>query len=229
VHVARVAAELGVHEVVVPPRAGVASAIGLLGADLLADLVRTQLAPLASADPDRLRLAFGELHEEARGLLVAQGAHDLPIEMIDSFDGRFVGQSAEVTVQLGLHRDALDPSALTDAFRGAYVAQFGIVRDDPIELVNLRVQGIARVPRATEAARAVEERPAEPCGERAVYFAETGGFVATPVFDRDALRPGDAFSGPAVVRQVDSSVVVPPGFHARVDQFLDLVIACPAA
>ena len=60
-------------------------------------------------------------------------------------------------------------------------------------------------------------------GSRQVYFQRTG-FVATPAHTRAALRPGDKFSGPALVDAPDTTIVVPPGWHATIDSFLNVVI-----
>ena len=62
-------------------------------------------------------------------------------------------------------------------------------------------------------------------GERQVYFPETEGFTATPVYDRYRLRPGARFEGPAVVEERESTAVVGPGAAVAVDAGWNLVIA----
>jgi len=63
---------------------------------------------------------------------------------------------------------------------------------------------------------------------RAVWLAEAGDFVDTPVYGREALRPGNRFSGPAIVEQMDATTVVPAGWTARVDSYLNLILEASA-
>ena len=59
---------------------------------------------------------------------------------------------------------------------------------------------------------------------RLVYFEESNGYAECPVYERDSLRPGDAFKGPAIVEQMDATTVIPPDFSARVDEFSNLLL-----
>ena len=61
-------------------------------------------------------------------------------------------------------------------------------------------------------------------GRREVYFREAGGFVKSQIYDRARLCYGASLAGPAIVEQFDSTTVVPPGVHAKVDQYLNLVL-----
>jgi N-methylhydantoinase A len=63
-----------------------------------------------------------------------------------------------------------------------------------------------------------------PVGTRDVYFTRGEGFVPTPVYDRDHLAPGATFAGPAVVEQMDSNTLVPPGWACRLDEYGNLIL-----
>ncbi len=65
-------------------------------------------------------------------------------------------------------------------------------------------------------------------GERDVWFPEAGAFVHTPIYSREKLAPGNIFTGPAIVEQMDSTTVVLPGMHARVDAYLNLILEVTA-
>jgi N-methylhydantoinase A len=61
-------------------------------------------------------------------------------------------------------------------------------------------------------------------GSRAAFFAEAGGFIETIVYDRAALAPRASLVGPAIVEEVDCTIVVPPGMRAEVDGDRNLVV-----
>ena len=112
---------------------------------------------------------------------------------------------------------------------GSDLREFGYVlpRDfASIEFVNARVAAIG----LTEEAKLPHDaRPGSledaVRGSRPVYFEDAGDFVESAVYERVLLRNGVEFGGPAIVEQLDSTVVVPPGAHARVDEYLNIVIS----
>ena len=61
-------------------------------------------------------------------------------------------------------------------------------------------------------------------GRRPVWLPEAKDFVETPIYDRDALKPGNRLAGPAIVEQMDATTLVPPGMTARVDRWLNLIL-----
>jgi N-methylhydantoinase A len=104
-----------------------------------------------------------------------------------------------------------------------------------VEVISWRVQ-VAGPPPALElrhddpgpaAGDAAPDGAAAIKGERRVYFPETEGFTATPVYDRYRLRPGARFRGPAVVEERESTAVVGPGAAVAVDAGRNLVITRP--
>ena len=61
-----------------------------------------------------------------------------------------------------------------------------------------------------------------------MWLAEAGDFVDCPIYARDALRPGNRLTGPAIVEQMDTTTLVPPGMAARVDDYLNLILEAVA-
>ena len=90
-------------------------------------------------------------------------------------------------------------------------------------LFRLNLKAVGVVPKAELAKTAPSGVPAAPRSHRRVWFAETGG-AETPVYWRPDLAAGAAFKGPAVVEQVDSTTVVPPGFTAEIDGWLNIIL-----
>jgi len=95
-----------------------------------------------------------------------------------------------------------------------------------MQLVTYRIEATGVVGKATlpshpdgghDASGAIE-------GERTVWVAEASGLVACPVYDRERLRAGNRFAGPAIVEQMDATTLVLPGMTARVDAYLNLIL-----
>jgi N-methylhydantoinase A len=222
VHAYYVAKKLGLARVICPPSAGVASALGLLVAPARVDRVATVGIGLDRGNIAELEAAFRRLEDEARAVLADTG---LPLETAivrRLADGRFMGQGFDLVVALpdGPY-DASDETRrrLQAAFENAYREKFSLTPPDvPVEFINVRVAVRAPVagtdvvvkgPIGGDTATAVK-------GARPAYFPEAGGFVPTTVYDRYRLRAGDELTGPAVVEEEGSTLVVGPGGRARV-------------
>src|SRR5690606_19846102 len=95
-----------------------------------------------------------------------------------------------------------------------------------VEIVSYRVVGLGVVPKAELPRQEPASTPVSDAlaGERPAYFPDRGGMVACPIYDRARLGPGHEIVGPAIVEQLDSTVVVFPGQRATVDEFLNLLI-----
>ena len=226
VHAASVAQQLGVAGVLVPPGPGVLCAMGVLVNDLQAEVSRTrltsELAPGCNAITDE---CYRELEERARLAFGGQPAGG-EFTLHRTADVRYLGQNHELTVEAPTGRfDDAALAALKRNFHDAHRELFGYASlDKQLELVTFRVR--ARIPAAhprfSGVPPAARSSPARPVAARKAYFNER--FADCPVFERDTLRPGDRLPGPAIVEQMDCTTVVPPGFTASVDDFLNLLL-----
>ena len=195
---------LGMSAAVIPLHPGLLSAFGLLAADLRHDLA----APVLHA-PRSLGATLDRLAAEAADRLAEDGIPPGGRVIERSVDVRYAGQD---------HAIAVAASALDDVaarFHAAHEQTFG--HGDhraAIELVMARVVGIGRRPVPSVRAR-LPEAPVPPAGKRAVRFGRDGS-IATPVHRRDALAAGEVLTGPAIIEQLDTTTVVPPGFAVRV-------------
>ncbi|UPW02312.1 hydantoinase/oxoprolinase family protein [Halorussus gelatinilyticus] len=211
-HAAALADRLDVGRVVVPRACGVLSAFGLLAADETRDAVRTYRTTLAAADADSIEDVLADLADEARA-----GLRDPDAAAISrQADLRYAGQSFEQSVAVG---ESFDPATVAERFHEVHETAAGYRMDETVELVGLRVR--ATVERETPAV-AYESAGEARVGEREADF---GGEVReTPVFRREALAAGRELAGPAVCEQDDSTVVVPPEWHATVEDDGTLVL-----
>jgi N-methylhydantoinase A len=221
-HVVKVAEQFGIPTVIVPLSPGVKSAFGLLVSDLAYDYVATAMMPAASADCAALDAAFAGLEERARRDLAGE-----PVEMQRSIDLRFVNQALDIAIPAP--NAPMTPELIREAearFRELYFETCGMRPADPCQIVNCRLRavsvvgkpGLPVVPDSDgNVARALKStRPA--------YFHQTGGFTDTAIYDRTRLLPGDAVTGPAIFEEPDSTTLCPPGYAARVDGHLNLII-----
>ena len=218
VHAARLAQELAIPKVIVPPIPGGFSALGLVASDIRRDYVKTFYARLDAAAPERLQAMYAQMEEEARTMLTRSSIAETSREVTRAADCRYGRQAYELTVPVTsgpITRATLD--RLAADFHDKHRATYGHASpDEPVQLVNLRVSALGRLggldlARTTGAMRGRAVAPPE---ERQVYFKETG-LVRCPVLAREGCEPGFEAQGPLIIEAMDTTVVVPPGWRSR--------------
>ena len=216
VHAVALAAELQIPEVIIPPVPGAFSALGLVASDLKRDYSRTLYADLGSVDPARVSDAIAGMEQTGMEMLRAARVPPERCVLLRLADVRYRRQAYELTVPIGegeISRATLD--ALAESFHTRHEQTYGHAnRAERVQLVNLRLTALGRLPDLVLAQRADPTQAR--LRSRDVWFAESG-FVATPVHWRDGLVPGTCVDGPAVIEAMDSTTVVPPGWRARID------------
>lgn len=232
VHAAAVADELGMRRILVPPRPGAFSALGLLCTDVVHDYIRSELRPLANVSADHAEEIYRQLEAKAREELAAEGMSPADARFLRELDLRYTGQGYELRTPLdGLYRDRLTPESLRaarESFDTRHAQIHGhAAKERPLEVVSYRLR--VRVPVPKYQARA-ETAPAktQPIanaakGQRQVYF-DGKTATATVLYERDKLDIGAQIIGPAVVEQFDATSVIPPGWGARVDGTRNLIL-----
>ena len=226
VHAYRVAQKLGLRQLIAPPAAGVASALGLLIAPARVDRVATVARDMDEIVWSDLEATFARLEADARSLLAAT-LPDRTASIERLADIRYVGQASELVVTLpdGPYT-AQSRAALMRAFEASYVAAF--TRTPPtaqVEIINVRIGASVAVERGAVAFGGAKSRSANPIkGTRPVYFPEFGACRPTTVFDRYALLAGQTFEGPAVIEERESTLVIGPGGRFAVQASGDIVV-----
>ncbi len=218
-HAADLAAALGMPEVIVPPDAGVFSALGMLAADVVRDASCSVLAPLAGTGRARRDALAAPLEARLLEEMEGEGFTAGGVALERTLDLRYAGQSFELSVPEGE-----DPE---EAFQELHQARYDHHRrGTPVELVALRVRARGRLespwggegPPGPEAAAAI---PAPPPADRiGAWFG--GGRRETGVWLREDLAPGHELTGPGVVAEAGSTTVVPPGWRLVVDGLRNL-------
>ena len=221
-HGVELARELGIREVAIPIAPGVASAEGLVFSNLRSDRIQTRVELLDRLGAAEFDKTMDDLTVQAAGDLSSSAGDGEPA--ISRRAGlRYAGQGYDIPIDLPA--GPVDLSALASAFHVEHERQYGFARrDQPVQLVNLWVS--AELPiadaRRTPAERTVSDRPA-PRATRPVFLS--GRWLDTAVYDRSTLRPGQKIDGPAVIEQLDSTVLIWPGGQARIDAWEQIAIA----
>ena len=216
VHAAFLAEELAVPEVVVPPAPGAFSALGLVATDLRRDFARTLYAALDSAEPARIAAVLGAMEAEGSAMLDTAGVPPERRALQRSADCRYRRQAYELTVPMAEGPvTAATLAALAADFHAKHEQTYGHAnRSEPVQLVNLRLTALGRLPPLTLAQPSDIAAGRE--SERRAWFA--GAMRPCRVLWREGLSAGTAVPGPAVIESLESTTVVPPGWTARVGE-----------
>ena len=221
-HAVSLAAELQMRAVCVPLTPGLLSALGLLATDLRHDLTGPFLAFADQVDPTKLEQAFAQLQNEAERRLAHDDIGPDNWRLERGIDLRSVGQEYSLTVPI---RSAERMAAVIARFHAQHERVYGhSAPGEPVEAVAVRLVAWGRFPRPTLAqAPGLAPAPGHPRTRR-TWFGEAGGFVKTAVIQRQHLAGDVRIEGPAVIEQLDTTILVPPGYQARVAALDSLVI-----
>jgi N-methylhydantoinase A len=213
-HACEIADAIGMGRVLVPPSPGLASAFGALAAQVRIDAVRSVHLVDSRTSAEEVGGLFAELEARAEADFEAQAGGRTAREVRRIAALRYQGQNyeQEVAVPAG----ALDEPALRgvyEEFARLYEGFYGYRLDGiPIELVRLQVVVVGDAPSVGAESTAVV---ASAEAERPVWFPDAG-FVPTPILRRESLAAGATREGPLVVEEMDSTIVVPPGWRLAV-------------
>jgi N-methylhydantoinase A len=227
VHAGGLAESLGIRRILVPPAAGLFSALGLLFADVEHDFVRAFYRRLADTAPACFNAAAAPFVEEAHRLLEAEGFTDAAQRAVEvQASMKYVGQTWTLPIACrAFPADSTHLAAMAEAFGESHGRHYGYRSDgEPLQFVALRVVGRGRsaLPRVPDRIRRAKEWIAAR-GERNAYFGPDIGWLAVPVLPRADLGTA-ARDGPLIVDEYDTSIVVRPGWRARLDGWNTVVV-----
>lgn len=214
-HANLLAEEIGVDHIVIPLSAGTFCAMGAAAADLRRDFVRSVRVTINQESEDELQARFSAMEQAGADWLAMEGGLSVASFSTRAADMKYTGQAYELRVELD--NVALDQDSLTEAFHREHERVYAF-RDEAasIEIGNARVAVIGKLP-SLESAPFQRDTHAEVITETVRVFMD-GKWENAIKLQRKDLFPGVLFSGPAIVEQPDTTVVVLPGWDGRIDE-----------
>jgi N-methylhydantoinase A len=224
-HGAELCQALNMKEIIVPAHPGIASAFGMLSADVRHDFVQTHICVSDAVDVALFLSIFKRIEKQAKQQLREEGFSGTSIVLIRSADMRYIRQAYELSVPIkGGAVNRKDIPQIVEKFHDLHEKAYGYARrKEAVQFVNLRVTALGKLPefQIIEKSPPVKETP-EPIDHRKVFFG--GVLLDTPIYDRNHIRPGFEIQGPAVIEQLDSTILVFPGNTAITDPYDNILI-----
>jgi N-methylhydantoinase A len=225
-HAVSLAKELGIPRVLVPTRPGITNALGCVVADVRHDFVRTVNRPLDQVDMTNVQGIFTEQINDGRNLIDSETIEINDMRILHGADMQFIGQTHLISIPLPSQDTSREE--IQRIFEAAYFDRFQVeLPEIRANLVNLKTSVIGlrpefdlgRILDASLRSASVDEAAD---GERPVWF--DGEWHATTIYARDRLPIGGEFIGPAIVEQMDTTIVIEPGNSVEVDRDGNLLI-----
>ena len=239
-HATALAAELAIPQVLIPAKPGITNAIGCVVADVRHDYVNTINQAMADVDMDQVHGILADQIAEGRKTIAHEGVEVEDEVLVHAAEMQFQGQSHMLRIPLA--GATISREAIQSAFEEAYYSRFSLRLPEiraVLVILHTAVIGrrgeIALASLMDPSVRAVDVTGAQ-SGSRQVWFPRDpsdpingGGWMETPIIARDALPLGATFNGPAVLEQLDTTIIIEPGNEVMVDQVGNLVVQVPAA
>jgi N-methylhydantoinase A len=225
-HAVALAKELAIPTVLVPARPGITNAIGCLVADIRHDFVRTVNLPVGELDMDQVHAVLREQVLEGEQKIARDGMTVEDVIVVHEAEMQFQGQSHMLTIPL--ENPKINREDLQEAFEEAYFERFALrLPEVRAVLVTLHTAVIGRrkgvsLESLMDASKRVETTVDAKKASRRAWF-ETG-WQDVDIYDREKLPLGAKVEGPAILEQLDTTIVLEPGSHAVVDPVGNLVI-----
>jgi N-methylhydantoinase A len=230
-HAAALGREIGISTIIVPQQPGVFSAIGLVMSDIRHDFVQTSVLRGSDISEGKVEPLFKKLETLAVQALETDGVPQDQRVISRSADLRYVGQAFEVSVPLpeGQFRGDVISETL-DRFHEKHLKQYAHKNPErDVEFVNGRVSAIGLMNAPPLSAGKNNAKALAPGMLRPVYVDEVKGFVDTPVYERSNIAIGTRIEGPAIIEQIDTTVVIHPGQTVETDNLGNLLISTGAS
>ncbi|MBL4875955.1 MAG: hydantoinase/oxoprolinase family protein [Cohaesibacteraceae bacterium] len=218
-HACRLADKMGIGSVIIPPGAGVGSAIGFLKAPIAYEVTRSVRVSLDGFDPGRANILLDQMHRESASIVIPalNGQQAVFSRIVDM---RYIGQGHEIRISLpdtDLKID--DMIELREKFEQTYETIYGLrLSDMNVEIVTWAVT-CASVETPYVAIEVNNPGiPAKPKKTNIMFDSPTGKMVNAPVYWRADLAPGFKLNGPTIIAENETSTVVTSLFSLLVDQ-----------
>lgn len=226
-HATALARELGMKHVIIPSSPGVLCAHGLLQSDMQHDFSNTEVVSVEDADVNKLEQSFNELENRGIDRLMTEGVRREDIKLIRTMDLRYQGQEYNLNIPFEGIVTVESLKQATTQFHQVHRHTYGhSAENEPVEIVNVRLSVIGQIERGENSKFPIEDNQlhsSSPVGHRTIYFSGEG-WVNTAIYQREDIAPNSRIEGPAVIVQMDSTIIVEPQQHITVDQYGNIII-----
>jgi len=221
-----IASELHIPRIVVPAiPAGVFNAWGMLVADVRHDLVKTNITKLTNnvKDAKTIDTVYNTLEKQLLEIFATEGADSEKVSILRNADMRYYGQEHVIKVPIAYGKiDVSRVKEIENAFTKAHEREYRFVLpNNAIEMVNFHATGILGVKKPALPTMASEDKSVDKAlkEERRIYFGQKEGSKRIPIYSKDLLPPTAEISGPAIIEELTSTIIVPKDFKSKIDKF----------
>lgn len=226
IHATALARELGIARVVIPRYPGVLAAAGLLAAPIEHEAVAAYGRELAGLDLDDLRKALAALDQQCTALMQSEEVGIEQVHVQHYADVCYIGQGYTLAVPFSPEGPDV-AGTLYEDFVATHNKVYGYAPRNPARVVNLRTVHRAGGRDSIDSSDYAPVRPGAAPGTRRIRVAGSTEPVEAAVYKRDTLAPGTEFTGPAIVEQSDTTIVIEPGWHVRTAATGNLLLSAP--
>jgi len=227
-HACSIADELNMNKIIIPYSPGIFSSIGLLVADIKYDFVNSKLMIANEVNIKDINDIFDNLVKQGNEKLNKEKIEDKNREFILKIDARYLRQNYELQINVSdipINKEIL--KEIKNKFHREHEIKYGYSdQEQPIEFINFRVNAIGKTPTPSLIKKDIKENigAPKPRDYRKVYYKKFGEYVNTTIYNRADLNPGQKLIGPAVIEQMDTTILVEDTWKAEIDEYLNLTL-----
>lgn len=225
-HACEVADDMGITRVLIPPSPGTLCSLGLLMADTKFDISRTGVMIAEEKNLGRVQDIINSLVAEGGALLDNEHVPAQKRSFTCNIECRYERQNYEISIPVDLKMDTAAMEAMIEAFHTEHERSYGYHnRAMRVQMVNYRVSAIGAIDKPDLRAGELVPgaAPPAPIDVRKVLFDRQDDYLPTNVYARDDILPGCVIKGPAIIEQMDSTSIIPPGWTATTDAYYNIL------
>ncbi|WHH60102.1 hydantoinase/oxoprolinase family protein [Petroclostridium sp. X23] len=225
-HCCEMARELGISSIIIPPSPGTLCSLGLLMADSKFDLSRSNIMIANKENIGAMNEIFVAMLDEGKNMLIREKVPEDLRRYQRFVDARYEYQNYEITISLPdceITEEILQE--IISDFHQEHEKKYGYYNEkNRIQIVNYRLSaiGIIGKPKQDEQPIDTNLQMPEALETRKVFYQGENDYIESNVYLRQNVKPGSSINGPAIVEQMDTTIVIPPGWHAKTDGFYNL-------
>lgn len=227
VHAFGVAKLLHAPQMIIPVGAGVTSALGFLVSPVASEHISSYVCRLGNMDWKRVNQMLKKMEMKGMQFLKRAGIKKSVANIQRVADMRYKGQGHEITIEIPLGRlSKKSIPEIQERFRQEYELRYSrAIEEMEMETVTWRVVVSGPTPDLSPKQSIAKKGKDAYKGTRSVYFSDLGNTaIKCPVYDRYYLQSGDAFDGPAIIEEMESTTVIGANTHIRIDKYKNIII-----